>query len=349
MKMSLDNFQRKENTDSSLNTSKEATKEVTKETKNSLNSLGKETLISTIKWALETNILLLNKIGKENEITEYLLNGDYKSWKNREIDLILDQISSSDITLYNIISKYIDPKYKQSLKPSIQQPTQAPSTNSEKSDDWLFNKIVSGAKETVSSISDKISTAVDNTSELLRDFFWSVSRLVSIDGVPPNQIPILKATLEWWQKLFNKLYEYGWEWMGKTIDCSHLVSFALRAGGILNQYLNSAALYQKFSGNKIAKQSTRAGDLMFWGKWGGWHVEIVVWKPYQKEKNGKWYVKTLWSSKDTTGTSPMYNIDGTPSPKYNGVAYRERVIQDRHQFLRPQYEKLVAENQKKKK
>ena len=354
MKMSLDNFQRKENTDSSLNTSKEATKEVTKETKNSLNSLGKETLISTIKWALETNILLLNKIGKENEITEYLLNGDYKSWKNREIDLILDQISSSDITLYNIISKYIDPKYKQSLKPSIQQPTQAPSTNSEKSDDWLFNKIVSGAKETVSSISDKISTAVDNTSELLRDFFWSVSRLVSIDGVPPNQIPILKATLEWWQKLFDKLYEYGWEWIGKTIDCSHLVSFALRAGGILmpNQYLNSTALYQKFSRNKIAKQSTRAGDLMFWGKWGGWHVEIVVWKPYKaQQKNGKWEwcVKTLWSSKDTTGTSPMYNIDGTPSPKTNGVAYRERVIQNRHQFLRPQYGTPVAGNPKKEK
>jgi hypothetical protein len=49
MKMSLDNFQRKENTDSSLNTSKEATKEVTKEAKNSLNSLEKETLISTIE------------------------------------------------------------------------------------------------------------------------------------------------------------------------------------------------------------------------------------------------------------------------------------------------------------
>ena len=273
--MSLDNFQRKENTDSSLNTSKEATKEVTKETQNSLNNLDKKILISTIKWALETNILLLNKIGKENEITEYLLNGDYGSRKNREIDLILDQISSSDIRLYNIISKYIDPKYKQSLKPSIQQPTQAPSTNSEKSDNWLVNKMVSGAKEaastmvsgareTVSTIADKISTAVDNTSELL----WSVSRLVSIDGFPPKQIPILKATLEWWQKLFDKLYEFGWEWIGKTIDCSHLVSFALRAGGILNQYLNSAALYQKFSGNKIAKQSTRAGDLMFWGKWG---------------------------------------------------------------------------------
>lgn len=66
--MSLDNFQRKENTDSSLNTSKEATKEVTKEAKNSLNSLEKETLISTIEWALEANILLLNKIGKENEM-----------------------------------------------------------------------------------------------------------------------------------------------------------------------------------------------------------------------------------------------------------------------------------------
>ena len=45
MKMGLDNFQKKENTDPSLNTSKEAIKE----TKNSLNSLEKETLISTIK------------------------------------------------------------------------------------------------------------------------------------------------------------------------------------------------------------------------------------------------------------------------------------------------------------
>lgn len=293
--MSLDNFQRKENTDSSLNTSKEATKEATKETQNSLNSLKKE-----------------------------------------------------------IISGYVKQTDKQ--RP---QPTQAPSTNPEKSDNWLVNKMVSGANkmvsgamETVSTIADKISTAVDNTSELLRDFFWSVSRLVSIDGVPPNQIPILKATLEWWQKLFNKLYEYGWEWIGKTIDCSHLVSFALRAGGILmpDQYLNSTALYQKFSRNKIAKQSTRAGDLMFWKKWKTIkHVEMVVWKPYQKEKNGQWYVKTLWSSSDTTGTSPMYNIDGTPSSKKNGVAYRERVIQDRHQFLRPQYGTPVAGNPKKEK
>jgi hypothetical protein len=45
----------------------------------------------------------------------------------------------------------------------------------------------------------------------------------------------------------------------------------------------------------------------------------------------------------------MYNIDGSKCSKKNGVAYRERVIQDRHQFLRPQYENLVAENQKKKK
>jgi len=45
MKMSLDNFQRKENTDSSLNTAKEAIKE----TQNSLNSLDKEILIPAIE------------------------------------------------------------------------------------------------------------------------------------------------------------------------------------------------------------------------------------------------------------------------------------------------------------
>ena len=340
MKMGLDNFQRKENTDPSLNTAKEAIKE----TKNSLNSLEKETLISTIKWALETNILLFNKKGQENEVAEYLLNGDYKSWKNIEIEWILDQISFSNLTLYNTISGYVNPIYKQRLKPIIQQSS---AIKPEKSDNWLFNKIVSGAKETASTISDKISTAVDNTSELLSDFFWSVSKLVNIDGVPSKQIPILKSMIEGGQKVFDKLYKLWWSW--NTIDCSGLVSLLLRAWGAFSprEYLTSSGLYQKFVKHKVMTQSVRAGDLMFWGNWGGGHVEMVVWKPYQK--SGKLCVKTLWSSSDTTKISPMYNSDGSPSSKTNGVAYRERVIQDRHQFLRPQYEKLVAENQKKKK
>ena len=291
--MSLDNFQRKENTDSSLNTSKEATKEatkeITKETQNSLNSLDKKILISTIKWALETNIRLFNKKGKENEITEYLLNGDYKTWKNREIDLILDQISNSNLTLYNIISGYIDPKYKQSLKPFIQQP-------------------------------------------------------VNTEGFPPEQIPILKSMIKKGHEVFNYLY---WQ-----IDCSGLVSLLLRAGGALATRISSSELFKKFSNNRVERKNVRAGDLIFWGEWGGGHVEMVVWKPYQaQQKNGKWEwcVKTLWSSIDTTRESPMYNIDGSSSRKHNGVAYRERVIKSVRRFLRPQYGTPVAENQKKEK
>lgn len=289
--MELDNFQRKENTDSSLNTSKEATKEAIKETQNSLNNLDKKILISTIEWALETNIRLFNKKGKANEITEYLLNGDYKSWKNREIDLILDQISSSDITLYNIISKYIDPKYKQSLKPFIQQPV--------------------------------------NTKE-----------------VPDAQIPILKSMIKKGHEFFNYLYGKEWTW---KIDCSGFVSLLLRAGGVFGpkEGYRSGALFKKFSNNRVERQNVRAGDLIFWGEWGGNHVEMVVWKPYQN--NGRWCVKTLWSSSDTTGVSPMYNIDGSSSRKHNGVAYRERVIKSVRRFLRPQYGTPVAENQKKEK
>ena len=334
MKMSLDNFQRKENTDSSLNTSKEATKEVTKETQNSLNSLEQETLIPTIEWALERNILLLKEKGKGKEIAEYLLNWDYKSWKNREIEWILDQISSSDIRLYNIISKYIDPKYKQSLKPSIQQPTQAPSTNSEKSDNWLVNKMFSGAKEAVSTITDKISTTVESASDLFSDFFKSISKLlVSIDGVPDAQIPILKSMIKKGHEVFDYIYGKKWSW---KIDCSGFVSLLLRAGGALAGRLNSYALFNKFRNNEVEWQNVRAGDLMFWGKWGGGHVEMVVWKPY-KNNDGKWCVKTLWSSSDTKKESPMYNINGSPSRKHNGVAYRERVIKSERKFLRPQY------------
>ena len=347
--MSLDNFQRKENTDSSLNTSKEATKEatkeVTKETQNSLNNLDKKILISTIKWALETNILLLNKIGKENEITEYLLNGDYGSRKNREIDLILDQISSSDIRLYNIISKYIDPKYKQSLKPSIQQPTQAPSTNPEKSDNWLVNKMVSGVKEAASGAMETFSTIVSRAKE----FFESTAKLVSIDGLSDAQIPILKSMIKKGHEFFNYLYGKEWTW---KIDCSGFVSLLLRAGEALTVGLNSYKLYEKFKDNEVERQNVRAGDLIFWGEWGGGHVEMVVWKPYKaQQKNGKWEwcVKTLWSSSDTTGVSPMYNIDGSSSRKHNGVAYRERVIKSVRRFLRPQYGTPVAGNPKKEK
>ena len=341
MKMSLDNFQRKENTDPSLNTSKEATKEatkeVTKETQNSLNSLDKKILISTIKWALETNILLRKGKGKENEITEYLLNGDYKSWKNREIDLILDLISNSDIRLYNIISKYIDPKYKQSLKPSIQQPTQAPSTNPEKSENWLVNKMVSGVNETVSTIKETASTIVSRAKEFLESI---PKRLVNTTDVPDDQIPILKSMIKKGHEVFNRIYKFWWKWLNNAIDCSGFVSLLLRAGGAFgpDEGYWSGDLYQKFIKNPVTTiQDVRAGDLMFWGKWGGGHVEMVVWKPYQN--NGRWCVKTLWSSSDT----PMYNIDGSAYSKKNGVAYRERVILNERRFLRPQYEELVKE------
>ena len=343
--MSLDNFQRKENTDSSLNTSKEATKEVTKETQNSLNNLDKKILIPEIEWALERNILLHKEKGKGKgkEIAEYLLNGDYGSWKNPEIDLILDQISS-DYKLYTIISGYVKQTDKQ--RP---QPTQAPSTNSEKSDNWLVNKFVSGAKESVSTISDKISTVVDNTSELLSDFFRSISKkLVNTKDVPDAQIPILKSMIKKGHEVFD--YIYGQRWLSKTIDCSGFVSLLLRAGGALAGRLTSYELFNKFSNNRVERQNVRAGDLIFWGEWGGGHVEMVVWKPYQN--NGRWCVKTLWSSSDTTRVSPMYNIDGSAYSKKDGkdgVAYRERVIKSERRFLRPQYGTPVAENQKKKK
>ena len=147
-------------------------------------------------------------------------------------------------------------------------------------------------------------------------------------------------------EFFNYLYGKEWTW---KIDCSGFVSLLLRAGGVFGpkEGYRSGALFKKFSNNRVERQNVRAGDLIFWGEWGGNHVEMVVWKPYQN--NGRWCVKTLWSSSDTTGVSPMYNIDGSSSRKHNGVAYRERVIKSVRRFLRPQYGTPVAENQKKEK
>ena len=344
--MSLDNFQRKENTDSSLNTSKEATKEATKETQNSLNNLKKETLIPAIEWALERNILLSKEKGKGKEIAEYLLNGDYGSRKNSEIERILDQISS-DYILYPIISGYVKQTDKQ--RP---QPTQAPSTNSEKSDNWLVNKMVSGARETVSTMvsgaTETFSTIVSRAKEFLESI---PKRLVNTDGISDAQIPILKSMIKKGHEVFNKRYGQSWTW---KIDCSGFVSLLLRAGGVFGpkEGYRSGALYQKFIKNPVTTiQDVRAGDLIFWGEWGGGHVEMVVWKPY-KNNDGRWCVKTLWSSIDTTRVSPMYNINGSEYSKKDrkdGVAYRERVILKERRFLRPQYGTPVAGNQKKEK
>lgn len=349
--MSLDNFQRKENTDSSLNTAKEAIKE----TQNSLNSLDKEILIPAIEWALERNILLSKEKGKGKEIAEYLLNGDYGSRKNSEIERILDQISS-DYILYPIISGYVKQTDKQ--RP---QPTQAPSTNSEKSDNWLVNKMVSGANKMVSGARETVSTMVSGATETFstivsraKEFLESMAKLVDINGVPDAQIPILKSMIKKGHEVFNRIYEFWWKWLNNAIDCSGLVSLLLRAGGAFGPKEGywSGALYQKFIKNPVTRtQDVIAGDLMFWKEKGTIkHVEMVVWKPYRNKEIGRWCVKTLWSSSDTTRESPMYKIDGSAYSKKDGkdgVAYRERVINNERQFLRPQYEKLVAENQKK--
>lgn len=290
--MSLDNFQRKENTDSSLNTSKEATKEATKETQNSLNSLKKE-----------------------------------------------------------IISGYVKQTDKQ--RP---QPTQAPSTNSEKSDNWLVNKMVSGANKMVSGARETVSTMVSGATETFstivsraKEFFESIpKRLVNTDDFPPEQIPILKSMIKAGQRkeVFKKRYGKEWTW---KIDCSGFVSLLLRAGGALTDRLSSSELFKKFGENTVELKNVIAGDLMFWKRRNTiYHVEMVVWKPY-KNNNGELCVNTLWSSSDTTNVSPMYDINGSAYSKRDGVAYRERVIQGKHQFLRPQYGTPVAENQKKEK
>ena len=348
--MSLDNFQRKENTDSSLNTAKEAIKE----TQNSLNSLDKEILIPAIEWALERNILLSKEKGKGKEIAEYLLNGDYGSRKNSEIERILDQISS-DYILYPIISGYVKQTDKQ--RP---QPTQAPSTNSEKSDNWLVNKMVSGANKMVSRARETVSTTVSGATETVstmvsgatetfstivsraKEFLKSMAKLVNTTDVPDAQIPILKSMIKKGHEVFNRIYKFWWKWLNNAIDCSGFVSLLLRAGGAFGPKEGywSGELFKKFSNNRVERQNVRAGDLIFWGEWGGNHVEMVVWKPYQN--NGRWCVKTLWSSSDT----PMYNIDGSAYSKKNGkdgVAYRERVILKERRFLRPKYEELVKE------
>lgn len=310
----------------------------------------KEFLSTAIKKALETTVLLFGNKGRESEITDYLLAGHYKTGKNPDLDRVLDQICLYHIQLKKVIEWYISPLFAKSapaeIKPSPHPQNKAP----EVKETGFLDKIATGAKTVVNTVSDAVVSGIDKAGDLLKDFYTSISKLVSIDGIPNTQIPILKAMIEGGQKAFDKVYKMWWT--GATIDCSGFVSLMLRAWRVFKsgQYLTSSGLYSHFSrekmGERVLQKSAKAWDLLFRGKWWWNHVEMIVGKPYYK----KWvlYVKTLWSSSDTINVSPMFNIDGTPTQKKNGVAYRERKLKETYQIIRPHYESIVSANEKKK-
>ena len=167
----------------------------------------------------------------------------------------------------------------------------------------------------------------------------------------PSQPTSIEASAE--QKPFiEKVYQsaasqiwkpYVWWWVGPNwYDCSWLWNWAFKQQGIdFRSRLTASA----FSGADvdITKDKVQAGDFMYWDQkpWTKkhnpiYHIEMVISKPY--EKNGKKYVRTLWSSTDAKDDSRNY--------VWKWVQIREREMKDYRHFWRPPYYYQLAQYEK---
>ena len=95
----------------------------------------------------------------------------------------------------------------------------------------------------------------------------------------------------------------------------------------------------------IALEQVQEGDVMFWHEEPGktehnfvYHIEMIVDKPFLKE--GKWFVKTIWTRKEF-----WFDGQGRQLDSY-GVAYFIREIDQRKSFWRFSYFDQILEYQK---
>lgn len=332
--------------------------------RNQLDQHGRTVISSKIKEMLTKNIILRQYKEKSEAITDYLFSWDYKTGKKHEFDLVLETIAAEDPKLKLIF----DFSALRGIKSELVQlqlltMSAAPTNNHhspaspQKEESGFFDSLANAGKNMLESVWKAANTVAErwaNGVNYVADNLHSISeraksKFVDVVWLPESLIPIIGKMLQKAESLFDKLYLYGWG--GKWgIDCSHLISSMLRAGGILkpHEYKTSSALFHSYQKYKVTANAARAGDLLFRWRWGWWHVEMIVGKPY---KNAQWQlcVKTIGSSSDTIKVDPMYNIDGSLATKKNGVAYRERNIESKYQILRPQYENIYKHNQKEKK
>ena len=119
-----------------------------------------------------------------------------------------------------------------------------------------------------------------------------------------NQLeaPYITSVLETVKSQIGKPYRRWGSAERWGFDCSGLWMYAFKKQGIKFDYRPSAKTFFD-SNQKIDKEAVKAGDFMFWKSkpWANkhsdiYHVEMTVWEPYQE--NGKWYVKTIGSTKN---------------------------------------------------
>lgn len=318
-------------------------KEIQNQIWNDLETHKEDTLRVNLSNMFKNNPLLLRYQGKENDVVLYLLAWKYRSRESIELEQVLYDISLQNSDRKKIIDSNSIMVYERGYMNSGSEVKNIGGSIKKSSDqslqdwNWIVWELLGKGEEMADQVREAVKSIGEWTINALDRVNGFLSKIVDITDFPQQKLSILNAMLTRWEKMLNTVYARGWA--GKRgIDCSHFVCWMFNAAGLLKkgEYLTSSGLFQKFKKNKVNPSWVRAGDLMFRGKDGGGHVEVVVWKPYIKD-NGKRYVKTIWSSSDTIRMGAMYDAYGEKPQNANGSAYRERAIQTRHAFLRPQY------------
>lgn len=90
--------------------------EIFPEEKKELKEIEKKTLISQINAVIESNVLLFSSKGKAEVITDYVINKNYKTWKNPEIEKAIATIVLFNPMLSKILDGYIPNEIKENEK-----------------------------------------------------------------------------------------------------------------------------------------------------------------------------------------------------------------------------------------
>ena len=181
----------------------------------------------------------------------------------------------------------------------------------------------------------------DEIPEKKSDFSPDSSWNSAVEKIDENN-PFIKNVYETASSQIGKKYTRWWISPESWFDCSWLRNRAFKKQWIqFSQRLTA----EKFSDADvdIKKEQVQIWDFMFWDKkpWTKkhnpiYHIEMIISKPYIK--NGKTYVKTLWSSSDKK--DDLWNY------VWNWVRIREREMKSYRHYWRPTYYYQLAQYQK---
>lgn len=148
---------------------------------------------------------------------------------------------------------------------------------------------------------------------------------------------INRATTQIWKK-----YTRWWTSPEWWFDCSGLWNWAFKQEWIKFKSRLTAATFSD-ADTDVQKDDVKIWDFMFWDQKPGskkhskiYHIEMVISKPYIK--NGKTYVRTLWSSTDAK--------DDLGNHVWNWVRVREREMKAYRHYWRPKYYYQLAQHEK---